>query len=313
MSGRDQLGTSLDTAPLSVVIMTFNEELNVERCLTSVHGWADEIFVVDSFSTDGTLDIVHRYTEKVYQHAYESHPQQWQWALDNLPFQYEWILALDADFIVTPELRRAVSEVVLRNDPAIDGYYVRHRQVFRGRFIRHGTIYPRYWLRLFRHDKVFVDEHDLVDLHFYVDGQVSRLEYDLIEDNQKERELAFWVQKQVRFAQRQAVAELRRRQGIQADPMRPTPFGTPDQRTLWLKGVWSRLPLYLRPFLYFFYRYVVRLGFLDGKEGFLYHFSQAFLYRLMVDVRIEELHQEALDSKALLQKAPALGPKADRV
>lgn len=280
--------TEIEKVPLSVVIMTFNEELNVEHCLRWVHGWADEIFVVDSFSTDQTLDIVRRYTDLVFQHAYEGHSQQWNWALQSLPFNNSWVLALDADFSVTPELREAITQVVSVDDPNIDGYYVRHRQIFRGRFIRHGTIYPRYWLRLFRRQKVYIDEHDLVDLHFYVKGGTGRLEYDVIEDNRKEREIAFWIEKQIRFAKQQAVEELQRRTGSTSTPVPPKFFGTPNQRTLWLKNLWYRLPLYVRPFLYFLYRYILRLGFLDGKEGFLYHFTQAFLYRLLVDVQLEE-------------------------
>lgn len=294
---------------VSVVILTYNEELNIERCLDSVANWAAEIFVVDSYSTDGTLDIVRNYGCKLYQHAYESHPAQWRWALENLPFSYEWVLALDADFSVTPELRNAISDIVKRNDANIQGYYVRHREIFRGRFIRHGTIYPRYWLRLFRREKVSVDEHDLVDLHFIVNGQVGRVEYDVVEDNRKEREFGFWVQKQLKFAQRQAIAELRRKSRTITDQIKPKLFGTPDQRIMWLKRIWFNLPLYVRPVLYFIYRYFFRLGFLDGKEGFLYHFSQAYLYRLFVDVRIEELESMLADNETSLSETPALGPK----
>lgn len=283
--------------PVSVVVLAYNEESNLERCLQSVRGHAGEIVVVDSFSTDGTLDIARRYTEKIHQHLYQGHPQQWQWTLSHVPFDFDWILAVDADFLVTPALWHAIGEALLDNDAGINGYFVRHRQIFRGRFLRHGALYPRYWLRLFRHRAVRVDLAELVDVHFYVQPPVGRLEHDVIEDNVKDRDLAFWIRKQLRFAERQAVEELRRLGGAGTEPAAPPRLlGSPDQRILRLKQMWRRLPRYLRPFLLFGYRYVIRLGFLDGKEGFLYHFTQALLYRLAVDVRMEELEAGAVDA-----------------
>jgi len=181
----------------------------------------------------------------------------------------------------------------LLQDSGANGYYVRHKQIFRGKFIRFGSIYPRYWLRLFRKGTARIDAHDLVDLHFYVQGETRRIEFDVIEDNAKERDIGFWVTKQCKFAKKQAIEEWKRNQASVSFPVVPTLFGTPDQRTLWLKKHWYRMPLYIRPFLYFFYRYVVRLGFLDGKQGFIYHFTQAFLYRLIVDIELDSLLRES--------------------
>ncbi|MFN7930366.1 MAG: glycosyltransferase family 2 protein [Blastocatellia bacterium] len=299
------------TLPVSVVVMTFNEEVNVEKCLQSLVGWADDVFVVDSYSTDATEEICKRYTEKFYQNRYVSHPVQWDWALNNLPFAHEWVFAVDADFIVTDELKKALSQEMTTLTANIHGIYVRHRQVFRGRFLKHGTIYPRYWLRLFRRNSVFIDNSDLVDLHFYVNGETIKVECDVIEDNVKERNLEFWVSKQVRFAQRAAVEEIKRRETLQLSPVTPKLFGTPDQRTLWLKTKWYFFPLYWRAIFYFLYRYIFRLGFLDGKEGFLYHFTQALVYRVMVDARIEELKREKVSGADLDVKAVALGPKVN--
>lgn len=298
------------TVPISVIVMTFNEEVNIERCLQSLAGWAD-ITVVDSYSTDATEEICRRYTEKFYQNRYVSHPVQWEWALNNVPLAHEWVFAVDADFIVTPELKTALQQLLPTLADSVNGIYVRHRQVFRGRPLNWGTIYPRHWLRLFRQGTVFLDESDLVDLHFYVKGDVVKVEYDVIEDNMKERNLEFWLSKQVRFAQRAAVEELRRQETLRLSPVTPNLFGTPDQRTLWLKTKWYFLPLYWRAIFYFLYRYILRLGFLDGKEGFLYHFTQALVYRLMVDARIEELKRENVSGTDLEVKAVALGPKAN--
>ena len=298
--------------PVSVVVLTYNEESNLERCLQSVCGHAGETIVVDSFSTDGTLEIARRYTDKIYQHPYEGHPQQWQWTLSHVPFAFEWVLAVDADFSVTPGLWRAMGEALHDSDGGINGYFVRHRQVFRGRSLRHGTLYPRYWLRLFRHRAVRVDPDELVDVHFFVAPPVGRLEHDVVEDNVKDRDLAFWITKQLRFAERQAAEELRRREGHGRAPALPSAFGSPDQRVLWLKGIWRRLPRYVRPFLLFGYRYGLRLGFLDGKEGLLYHFTQALLYRLAVDVRMDELEVKRSGTRPPTGAVNAAGAPRER-
>jgi glycosyltransferase involved in cell wall biosynthesis len=275
--------------PVSVVVMTYNEERNLSRCLDSVCAHAGEILIVDSFSTDATLEIARRYTDRIYQHAYESHPQQWRWALPTLPFAHEWVFAIDADVAVTPALWRAIEGAVRGEDATIDGYFVRHRQVFRGRWLRHGTMYPRYRLLVFRRHKVRIDPDDMVDGQFWVGGRTGRLSEDVIEDNAKDRDIAFWIQKQLRFADRHAAEELRLSRAGRDGGERATLFGNPAQQILWLKRVWRSLPLYVRPWLLFGYRYVFRLGFLDGRAGFLYHFTQALVYRTLVDVRLDEL------------------------
>lgn len=300
-----------NSVPISVVVMTYNEEVNIERCLKSIVDWADDIYIVDSFSTDATEAICKQYTNRFFQNHYISHPVQWDWALNNLPFEHEWIFAVDADFVVTDALKMALSRLIPTLNTSVSGIYVRHRQIFRGRFLKRGTMYPRYWLRLFRRGTVFTDDSDLVDLHFYVKGDVVKVEYDVIEDNVKERNLEFWVSKQIRFAQRAAIEEIKRRESLDLSPVVPKLFGTPDQRTLWLKTKWYFFPLYWRAIFYFAYRYIIRLGFLDGKEGFLYHFTQALVYRLMVDARIEELNRDKIPGSDLDVKAVALGPKAN--
>lgn len=171
----------------------------------------------------------------------------------------------------------------------VDGFYIKRRQVFRGRWIKHGGYYPKYLLKLFRRDKVSTDANDLVDHHFYVDGCVAKLNHDMIEDNWKENDISFWIEKHNRYASLLASEEFERRRNGRQELMEPSLAGNPDQRTLWLKRQWSRMPLYVRPFLYFLYRYIFRLGFLDGKEGFVFHFLQGFWFRLLVDIKLEEI------------------------
>lgn len=286
--------------PISVIVLTFNEQTNLDDCLRSVAGWAGQLVVVDSGSSDGTLAIARRYGATVLHHPFSSHARQWAWALANAPRTHPWVFGLDADQRITPELRDELARRFARPETlaGLAGFYIKRRQIFRGRWIRHGGYYPKYLLKLFRLDAVRLDQHDLMDHHFYVEGRSALLKNDLIEDNQKEHDIAFWIAKHNRYAQLHAQEELERRIGGGGWPLRAALLGSPDQRVIWLKQRWYRLPLYLRPFVYFFYRYLGQLGFLDGKQGFIFHFLQAFWYRLLVDIHLDDLLRKRREATA---------------
>jgi glycosyltransferase involved in cell wall biosynthesis len=285
MSGQHPTGTPTDRAPLSVIVLTFNEELNLAACLDSVAHWTRRVFVVDSGSTDATVAIARRHGAEVVAHRFGTHAEQWQWALATLPIETDWVLGLDADQSVTPYLAQQIA-TLLQSGTDAAGVFVSRRQIFRGKWIRFGGYYPKYLLKLFRRDRVSVDTDDLVDHHFSVTGPTLSLKGDLIEDNQNESEIAVWIAKHNRYAVLQAKQELaagRERVGVSAL------FGNPDLRVRFLKQQWAALPLFVRPCLYVFYRYILRLGFLDGKQGFVFHVLQAFWYRLLVDINLDEM------------------------
>ena len=290
---------------LSVVVLTFNEERNLGACLSSVVDLTSEIFVVDSGSTDRTAAIAAERGARVATHQFESHAKQWHWALSTLPISTPWVLALDADHALTPELRASIAQRLPEwsapGSPV--GAYLNRRQVFRGRWIRHGGYYPKYLLKLFRKDAVVLDADDLVDHHFHVNGPTAMLDGDLIEDNRNEAAIAVWIGKHNRYAVQQAREEAARAAHPDRRPTRA--FGSPDERTRWRKRIWYRLPLYVRPFGYFVYRYIFRLGFLDGKEGFIFHFLQAFWYRLLVDINRDELSSREPERSEVAPPAPA--------
>jgi glycosyltransferase involved in cell wall biosynthesis len=285
------------TVPISVVVLTKNEERNLRNCLESVAGWSRELLVVDSGSKDGTIEIAKEFGAAVVVHSFESHTKQWNWALRHLPFQCEWALCLDADQQVTPELRDKISSLLSKEHGSLpqNGLYLRRRQIFRGKWIKHGGYYPIYLLKLLRHELAWCDENERLDSRFYVKGATDILEGDLIEDNQNEHDITFWIDKHNRYAVAQASEELHRRRGRIAWSITPRLFGTPDERTLFWRDVWYRCPLYVRPFLLFFYRYFFRLGFLDGKQGLIFHFNQSLWFRLLVDAKIEELADSHYD------------------
>lgn len=280
--------------PLSVLVTTKNEEVNVERCLLSVHGFADQVFVLDSESTDRTVEIAQAYAE-VHTLAYDHSriiPWIFQWGLDNLPLRNDWVLILEADQAVPPELQAEIAALLARPDAVPnDGYYIRRRQIFRGKPLRFGGYGSKVLLKLFRRSRSALDPVEQ-DTRVYVQGPVGRLQAPLEEWNLKEDSIQFYLQKHLRYAEAFAREELSRRRGEVPWKTKPRFFGTPDERILWLKDRYYRMPLYVRPVLYFLYRYFVLLGILDGKTGFLFHFLQAFWFRLIVDARLEELMKE---------------------
>ena len=280
--------------PVSVIVPTRNEAANIERTLQSIAGFVGEIFVVDSESSDGTAEIAARYATQVVNLPYEHGkiiPWIFQWALDNLPLRHEWVLILEADQRPDAEMKRALEALFAGAAIDADGFYLRRKQVFRGRWIRFGGYGNKWLLKLFRKAKGELDPKE-EDTRVYVRGRVAKLGGYLEEENEKENRILFYLDKHLRYADAFARDELqRRREGIRWK-LQPRFFGTPDERTLWLKSRYYRAPLYVRPWIYFLYRYFVLLGFLDGKQGFIFHFLQAFWFRFVVDVRLDELMAE---------------------
>ncbi|HSK77903.1 MAG TPA: glycosyltransferase family 2 protein [Thermoanaerobaculia bacterium] len=280
--------------PLTVLVTTRNEEVNIERSLASVHGFADQIFVLDSESEDRTVEIARRYADEVHNLAYEHGriiPWIFQWGLDHLPIRNEWVLILEADQAVPPALKAEIAALLGRPEVREDGFYIRRRQIFRGKPLRFGGYGGKVLLKLFRRSRGELDPVEQ-DTRVYVRGAVGRLRSPLEEWNLKEDSILFYLQKHLRYADAFAREELERRKGGLAWKAEPRFFGTPDERILWLKDRYYRMPLFVRPTLYFLYRYFFLLGILDGKNGFIFHFLQAFWFRTIVDVRLEELLRE---------------------
>jgi len=275
------------TVAVSVVVLTHNEALNIERCLRSVSGWCRDLHVVDSGSTDETIEIARRYTNLVHHHDYVDHASQWAWVFATVPLQTEWLLLLDADNEVSAALRGQIAHVMNHPQAGVNGYYSVHTHVFRGRQVR-GL--KRWWLRLVRLQETTVDNSELVDFRLIVRGKTGFLPGDIVEHNLKENEIDFWIDKHQKFSTRMAAEEVLRRTGYLSWAFKPRLFGNPDERMTWFKSRWYAAPLFVRPFLYFAYRYLVKKGFLDGSNGFVYHFLQAFWFRLLVDIKMAAIY-----------------------
>jgi glycosyltransferase involved in cell wall biosynthesis len=243
-----------------------------------------EVIVVDSGSTDGTVAAAKKYGAKVVVHEFVNQAQQFNWALDSVPIVGDWILRLDADEYVLPELRDEIAEAIAAASPEMSGFEMKRRMYFWGRWIRHGGYYPTWLLRLFRAGKGY-SELRAMDEHIVVtEGRVDRLEHDFVDENRKG--LSFWVDKHNRYATREAEEVLSRILHPASHVERLE--GQAGRKRKIKMSFYYRLPLFLRAFLYFIYRYIFRLGFLDGVKGLVFHFLQGFWYRFLVDAKIYE-------------------------
>jgi glycosyltransferase involved in cell wall biosynthesis len=256
-------------APLSVIVPVKNEAGNLKRCLSALD-WADEVFVVDSQSTDETEQVAAAFGARVVQFVFNgTYPKKKNWALDRLPFRNEWVLIVDADEVVGPELAEEISRRILSNEA--DGYYLNSHYYFLGRLIRHCG-YDSCWnLRLFKHrlgryEKMpdFTggrtgdnEAHEHVEL----DGRATRLENAL--EHHAYPTIATWVEKHNRYA----IWEAAQCERFLRAPI-PQSIGSVQRFKRRLKKIAWHLPM--RPLVRFIYAYVLRLGFLDGKPGLVF-------------------------------------------
>lgn len=275
-------------APVSVVLLTYNESQQIEQCLQTVAGWCQELHVVDSGSTDGTVELARKYTDQIHFHPFVDHVSQLTWVLQNLPMGCDWMLLLYADHRVTDDLKNEIAEALLQPAEDVDGFYNAHRILFRGKPVRG---FKSWSLQLIRHRHAYVESSELVDARFVVRGRTAHLTGAIIEDNENERDIDVWIDRHQRYSTRQAAEEVLRMNGLLAWSATPNLFGNYDQRIIWLKQRWYALPLFVRPLLYFTYRYVLKGGALDGRNGLVYHVFQGLWHRLLVDVKIEELRR----------------------
>jgi glycosyltransferase involved in cell wall biosynthesis len=267
---------------LSVVILTFNSEATIGATLASARRVSDDVHVVDSGSTDGTLAILAEHGAQVVHHPFESYGAQRNWAIDNLPLRHPWELHLDADERLSDALAEAIAALTRDGfrGPEV-GYFIPRLVHFLGRPIRHGGMYPIWHMRLFRHGSGRCEARRY-DQHSFVDGPTARLAHPMIDDMRMP--LGEWVARHNRWAE----AEADELQAASVGAIAPRLGGNPVERKRALRGTYNRLPRFLRALLLFLYRYVVRLGFLDGRAGLIFFVLQTFWFRFLVDAKLFE-------------------------
>ena len=257
--------------PVTIIIPAKNEEKNIRECLESAQ-WADQVFVVDSYSHDKTCSIAEDMGAEVFQFSYNGGwPKKKNWAIQNLPISNDWIMILDADERVERELVIEIADAINRKD--VDGYYVRWKFFFLGRWMRH--CWRHGWmLRLVRKGRGAYEDLGMrneggwdneVHENIIVDGQTKRLKSWLT--HKSNESLSFWIKKQNEFSDWNA--ERRIRSLDEKSPGMLSLFSSdPLIRRKWMKAMYLRMPF--KPFFIFVYLYFIRLGFLDGREGFYF-------------------------------------------
>lgn len=273
---------------LTVVILTKNEKRHITRAISSVSEIADRCVVVDSGSTDCTIELARAAGAEVRENPWVNYATQFNWALDQLPEETKWVLRLDADEIVTGALAQQIKETLPKLGSDTKGVYVSRRMHFLGRPIRWGGLFPIRVLRIFRHGAGQCEDR-WMDEHILVDGATADLSGEIIDDNLNS--LTWWTEKHNSYASREVVDLLNLEYGFMAhETVADLSGGQQAGVKRWLKErVYARLPGGFRAFAYFIYRYVVRLGFLDGKEGTAFHVLQGFWYRYLVDMKLYEV------------------------
>ena len=277
-----------------VIILTFNSAASVARVIESCRPISARTLVVDSGSTDATTEIARSLGCEIVHHPFENYSQQRNWAQEHAGLApNSWVLHLDSDEVVSPELAASLQIAIAEGKEGLDGYLIQRLSYFLGQPIRYGHINPSWHLRLFRAGVGYC-EHRLYDQHFVVPGQTQRLK-GLLLDLQL-TSLEAWTAAHNRWSTAEAHEVMAQRlgEGTEGGQLQASLTGDIRMKKRWLKNnVWYKTPLMVRPLLFFLYTYFLRLGFLDGKAGLVYHVLQAFWFRFLVDAKLYEAQQEA--------------------
>ena len=274
---------------LAVVILTHNEGLHIARALDHLAPIATQVFIIDSGSSDATVAIAEAWGATVLRNPWTNYAQQFQWGLDHAPITADWVMRLDADEIIEADLAAEISARLPSLPPLITGVNLKRKHVFMGRWIRHGGRYPLTLLRIWRRDHARIEQRWMDEHMILTTGETVTFDGGFSDCNLND--LGFFTDKHNKYATREAIDILNQRFGLFArdhdlDARASSPQASGKR---WLKeSVYNRLPFWVAPAGYFAYRYFLQLGFLDGREGLIYHLLQGGWYRFLVAAKVEE-------------------------
>jgi glycosyltransferase involved in cell wall biosynthesis len=273
---------------LTTIILTKDEARHIRRAIESIASVSNHVLVIDSGSTDDTIAIAESLGAKVIYNPWRNYATQFNFALDHLPSGTDWVLRLDADEIVSAELSDEISNRLGKLGSDVSGVYVSRRMSFLRRPIRWGGVFPIRVLRLFRAGKGRCEVR-WMDEHILVEGTTASFHGEIMDDNLNS--LSWWTEKHNAYASREVVDLLNQEYGfMKYETVANLHDGQQASMKRWIKeNVYAKLPGGLRAATYFLYRYVIRLGVLDGREGAAFHILQGFWYRFLVDMKYHEV------------------------
>ena len=274
---------------LAVVILTHNEALHICRALDHLAAIASEVFLIDSGSTDGTIAIAEARGATVLRNPWTNYAQQFQWGLDNAPITADWVMRLDADEVIEPDLAADIAVRLDRLPASITGVNLKRKHIFMDRWIHHGGRYPLTLLRIWRRGTARIEQRWMDEHMLLTEGTAVTFDGGFADHNLND--LTFFTDKHNKYATREAIDALNQKYGLfardEALDERSASAAASGKR--WIKeAVYNRLPFWVGPLGYFLYRYIIQLGFLDGREGLIYHGLQGGWYRFLVAAKIVE-------------------------
>lgn len=286
---------------LAVIILTFNESPHILRAIESVSSFAGQVFVIDSGSIDDTVLLASSAKAAVLTHPFVNQAQQFQWGLDNAPITADWVMRLDADEVIEPDLAAEIAVRLDRLPASITGVNLKRKHIFMERWIRHGGRYPLTLLRIWRRGTARIEQRWMDEHMLLTEGTAVTFDGGFADHNLND--LTFFTDKHNKYATREAIDALNQKYGLfardEALDERSASAAASGKR--WIKeAVYNRLPFWVGPLGYFLYRYIIQLGFLDGREGLIYHGLQGGWYRFLVAAKIEEFDRIL----APLERAP---------
>lgn len=268
---------------MTVIILTKDEEANIRRCIESVQGLAKRIVVVDSGSTDKTIEIAQEMGAEIYSHPWKHYADQFNWALDNTDIQTKWVFRFDADECMTPELYSEIEEECNKHhSDDVHAMMMRYKIFFLGKFLKHGGAYPFLKITIFKPEYGRFEYRALGEHVVMREGKTIDLKNDCIHYDFKD--LTSFVDKHNKYATREVLDYMDISGGRELEGL----YGKPEQARKLRDNFYYKMPMFLRAKLYYWYRYYLKMGFLDGTPGKIYALIQAYFYRFLVDAKIYE-------------------------
>ncbi|WP_372745753.1 glycosyltransferase family 2 protein [Lutibacter sp.] len=277
---------------LTAFVLTYNEEQHLQRCLNSLKKVCSAIVVIDSFSTDSTLEIALAHGARIYQHAFENHATQINWGIKNAEIDTDWVIRVDADEYLSDELITTIHTKLPSIKKEVTGIRIKRLMYFFNKPLKKGGMYPIWHLKLWRNGMAQCEQRWMDERMKLASGETTTLEGDLIDHNLNN--LTWWTQKHNSYATREAIDILDKIYNFtNSDTVVGRFWGTAEERRRWLKQRYLKLPLFIRPILFWFVRYFLQGGFLEGKRGFIWNALQCGWYRFLVDAKIYEAYKYA--------------------
>lgn len=290
---------------ITCIILTYNEEIHIERAINSIKPICSRIIVVDSYSTDKTKVIAENLNASFYENKFVNQAQQFKWAIENCELNSEWVLRLDADETLDEDLLSNIVSFVDNDNRDFNAAIFNRKHIFLGKWVKYGGRYPLPMLRLFRKNTAHI-EQKWMDEHIVLDvGESITLKGGFSDDNLNS--VSWFIDKHNKYATREVVDIMLKKLNPELDDKIPKGTGFSIRFKRFLKmSIYMKLPYFVRPTIYFIYRYFFQLGFLDGAKGFAYHFMQAFWYRCLVDLKCLEVESAWVNCKTDIERVEVL-------